>query len=117
MIYIDSLGHTFNTAKEAAKFWGVRESSILKYINGEKPFLFSGKRSKAEVSDVYFAVVERTAINSQADLDAAISLAEIFAWQDQQSCGDYSSGKPDKNQIIRVLRLHFTDRNGYSGQC
>ena len=89
MIYIDSLGHTFNTAKEAAKFWGVRESSILKYINGEKPFLFSGKRSKAEVSDVYFAVVERTAINSQADLDAAISLAEIFAWQDQQSCGDY----------------------------
>ena len=89
MIYIDSLGHTFNTAKEVAKFWGVRESSILKYINGEKPFLFSGKRSKAEVSDVYFAVVERPAINSQADLDTATAQAENFAWRDKQSCGDY----------------------------
>lgn len=89
MIYIDSLGHTFNTAKEAAKFWGVRESSILKYINGKKHFLFSGKRSKAEVSDVYFAVVERSAINNQTDLAAAIAQAENFAWRDQHSCGDY----------------------------
>lgn len=90
-VIIDSYGNIFNTAKETASFWGVRESSIVKYLKGQKEFLFAGKRTKSSVTDVYFAVVERdkSIVDRFSDLGKAIAEAEDMAWRDQQGQGDY----------------------------
>lgn len=90
-VIIDSYGNIFNTAKETASFWGVRESSIVKYLKGQKDFLFAGKRTKSDVTDVYFAVVERDSsiVNRFSDLGQAIIEAENMAWRDQRGQGEY----------------------------
>lgn len=90
-VIIDSYGNIFNTAKETASFWGVRESSIVKYLKGQKDFLFAGKRTKSGLTDVYFAVVERDSyiINQFSDLGHAITEAADMAWRDQHGQGEY----------------------------
>lgn len=89
-VIIDSYGNIFDTAKEMASYWGVRESSIIKYLNGQKEFLFAGKRAKSGLT-VYFAVVERdkSIVDRFADLGKAITEAADMAWRDQQGQGDY----------------------------
>ena len=90
-VIIDSYGNIFDTAKEMASYWGVRESSIIKYLNGQKEFLFAGKRAKSGLTDVYFAVVEkdRSIVDHVSDLADAIDEAYEMAWRDKQSQGDY----------------------------
>ena len=86
-ILIDNYGHMFNTAKEAADFWGIRESSVIKYINGKKRCLHIGRRAKATDVDVddYLAIVSWDA----SRLDEGLATAKNYAELDHQQVINY----------------------------